>query len=421
MSTGNNNTATVAFRWDHVGLVISYTLATAYSYDQLYRLTGDGTRTYGYDPVGNRLSLTQGTTTSYTYDKADRIQTVGGQTYTVDANGNLTSFPSNALAYDQANRLKTATISGTTTTYAYDGDGKRASKTVGLTTTSYVYDANGSLPNVLTDGSRKYVYGLGLAYATDTTGNVQAVYHADGLGSVRALTDASGNLVATYQTDPFGVPTQTQGSSSQPFGYTGQQQDAESSFVFLRARYYDPALGRFLSRDTVVGSVADPLSLNLFTYAQDNPVEFTDPSGKCFVPPAAVFCAIEGGTLLAGAAVIVTVGVNRVMSDPYVQENIREWANDRFGYVPNLIDAASEQLQPQDPSNGNPPVKTGSSGGPTAGQAFPDSVKERARQENPQGICVYCRLPGADQIDHVIPRSRGGNATLDNAQRTCSH
>ncbi len=68
---------------------------------------------------------------------------------------------------DQANRLKSATIAGATSTYTYDGDGKRVSKTVGGVTTSYVYDANRSLPDVLTDGSLKYVYGLGLAYAVE--------------------------------------------------------------------------------------------------------------------------------------------------------------------------------------------------------------------------------------------------------------
>ena len=140
--------------------------------------------------------------------------------------------------------MTSATVSGTTSTYIYDGDGNRASKTVGTTTTNYVYDVNASLPNVLTDGTLKYVYGLGLAYAVDGCGNVQ-VYHTDGLGSVRAITDGSGNVIATLQTDEFGIPTQTQGTSTQPFQYTGQQRDAESGLYDLRARMYDPSIGRF--------------------------------------------------------------------------------------------------------------------------------------------------------------------------------
>lgn len=78
-------------------------------------------------------------------------------------------------------------------------------------TTHYVCDVNASLPNVLTDGTPKYIYSLGLTYAVDGPGNVQ-VYHTDGLGSVRMITNATGKVVATYQTDAFGVPTQTQGS-----------------------------------------------------------------------------------------------------------------------------------------------------------------------------------------------------------------
>ncbi len=86
-------------------------------------------------------------------------------------------------------------------TYVYEGDGKRTSKTVGGTQTNYVYDVDASLPVLLDDGTHKYVWGLGLAFAVDSSGN-PLVYHADGLGSVRALTDSSGNVVQTYQGDP---------------------------------------------------------------------------------------------------------------------------------------------------------------------------------------------------------------------------
>lgn len=119
-------------------------------------------------------------------------------------------------------------MSGTPSTDTDGGDGKRASQTVGSTTTSYVDDVNGSLPNVLTDGTFKYVYGLGLAYAVDGSGNVQ-VYHTDGLGSIRAITNGSGTLIQTYQTDEFGIPTSSQGASSQPLGFSGEQSGEPST------------------------------------------------------------------------------------------------------------------------------------------------------------------------------------------------
>ena len=234
---------------------------------------------------GNRLTKN---TTNYSYDRADQIQTAGATTYTVNANGNLTMRDADSFAYDQANRLISATVGGTTTTYAYDGDGRRASKTIdGMT--SYINDINAALPQVLTDGTFKYVYGLSLAYAVDSSANVQ-VYHIDGLGSVRALTDASGDVVQTYRTDEFGIPTQTQGSSTQPFQFTGQQRDPESGLYYLRARSYDPSTGRFVERDPV-GFVerdpagltncdrSSPLALNPYSYAENNPLNWGDPSG----------------------------------------------------------------------------------------------------------------------------------------------
>jgi RHS repeat-associated protein len=240
-----------------------------------------GTTSYAYDPVGNRSSRTRtGTTTiSYTYDRADRIKTVvqgSSTTYTVNANGNLTARGNDDFTYDQANRLKTAVVGGVTSSYGYDGDGKRASQTVGGTTTRSVYDVGGGLPVLLDDGTRKYVWGLGLAYAV--SGSSIEVYHTDGLGSVRALTNGSGALVQTQATDEFGVPTGSLGSSGQPFGYTGEQRDA-TGLVYLRARMYDPATGRFVQRDPWAGATTAPISLHRYAYVANNPVNAVDPDG----------------------------------------------------------------------------------------------------------------------------------------------
>jgi RHS repeat-associated protein len=170
-----------------------------------------------------------------------------------------------------------ATVGGATSAYTHDGDGKRASSTVGGTTTRYIYDVAGGLPVLLDDGTRKYVYGLGLAYAV--TGSSIEVYHTDGLGSVRALTDAAGAVTATSRTDEFGIPTAATGSSGQPFGYTGEQRDGETGLVYLRARMYDPATGRFMQRDPFAGRIGSPLSRNRYSYVLNNPVNLVDPSG----------------------------------------------------------------------------------------------------------------------------------------------
>jgi RHS repeat-associated protein len=117
-----------------------------------------------------------------------------------------------------------------------------------------------------------------LAYAVSGSGI--EVYHTDHLGSARTLTDSGGSVIATYQTDAWGVPTQTTGSSGQPFGFTGEPVDG-TGLSFLQARYYDPELGRFLSRDTLTGGLSAPQSLNRYSYVTNNPVRYADPSGHC--------------------------------------------------------------------------------------------------------------------------------------------
>ena len=180
--SGLSNVATVGAGAYHSLAVTggTRTQALTYDYDRLPRLTGAtlvgsaaGPTTYEYDPAGNRKTRTKaGASTSYTYDKADRITAAGGVSYTVNAAGNLAARGSDSFAYDQAHRLTSATVGGTTSTYTYDGDGKRASTTSGATTTRYVYDAAGGLPVLLDDGARKYVWGLWLAYAVASSGSV---------------------------------------------------------------------------------------------------------------------------------------------------------------------------------------------------------------------------------------------------------
>jgi RHS repeat-associated protein len=85
-------------------------------------------------------------------------------------------------------------------------------------------------------------------------------------------------VIQTYTSDEFGAPTQTQGTSAQPFQFTGQQRDATGLYD-LRARMYDPIIGRFLQRDPLVGTPLSPLSLNRYGYALNNPLALVHPSG----------------------------------------------------------------------------------------------------------------------------------------------
>jgi RHS repeat-associated protein len=250
----------------------------SYQYDALDRLTqaiypGNATTSYTYDPVGNRTTLTvNGTPTSYSYDNADELTQVGSTAYGYDANGNQTSRGGDTFTYDPENRLTQSVIGGQTSESVYNGDGLRVSHTVGGATTNYTWDVAAGLPDVLQDGTNTYVYGIGLISATDGSGN-QTYFLHDGLGSTVALTDGSGNVTATYAYDAFGAVRSQTGGATNPWQFTGQQLDADSSLYFLRARYYDPSTGRFLGRDPLSAS------LNPYSYADNNPVNATDPSG----------------------------------------------------------------------------------------------------------------------------------------------
>ncbi|HEX5505591.1 MAG TPA: RHS repeat-associated core domain-containing protein, partial [Thermomicrobiales bacterium] len=151
--------------------------------------------------------------------------------------------------YDAEDRLTSVVTGGTTTaTYAYDGDGDRVGKTVGGTTTPSTWDRTGlgGLGAVIGDGSGENVFGpTGLQERV--AGGAAQYAQGDGLGSVRLVTDAAGSPVGTATYDAWGAP-QAGSATLGGFGFAGEQADAETGFVYLRARTYDPATGQFLQR-----------------------------------------------------------------------------------------------------------------------------------------------------------------------------
>jgi RHS repeat-associated protein len=106
----------------------------------------------------------------------------------------------------------------------------------------------------------------------------------DHLGSVRQLTNASGQVTLAQSYDPFGNLFEAAGLGASGFGYTGEWWDAEAELLHLRARYYDPAVGRLLSKDPWPGNVSWPQSLNGWSHVAGNPINATDPSGYLVIP-----------------------------------------------------------------------------------------------------------------------------------------
>lgn len=268
---------------------------TSFIYDPLGRITkatypGSKIFEYTYDKMGNRLTqkVNNSTTTSYLYDNDYKlIQKDSLTAYSYDNNGNQTKKPSGNFnpnpiyAFDFENRLIAHTTSaGNAYDYLYDGVGNRLRKHMGTAVTRYIYDNSGSLSRLMaTSGDQNYastfwIYGLGLIKDGDGRYMLE-----DASGNVRFATSSTGSKSASNNYDPFGNNIATSGLFSE-FQYNTQQLDSESNMYFLRARYYDPETGRFISRDPVKGTLDIPQTLNPYSYAINNPINLSDPSGE---------------------------------------------------------------------------------------------------------------------------------------------
>ncbi len=282
-------------------------LITNYEYDKLYRITkvtypSGETVGYSYDSMGNRVSMTNtkgnaSSTVNYVYDDADRLLQAGKTTYMYDKNGNLiTKDEKNenpgrtfSYSYDEANRLieisKSYGSQKDLYSFEYDGDGNRISKTKKNETSKsdeYLWDVNSRIPQILTKTDKKdttiYTYGIDLISMTDPKKG-ESYYHHDGLGNVRSLSDGKGHIKTVYLYDVFGQIQNKLGDGDNEFLFTGEQMDDEIGLIYLRARYYDPSIGRFINKDPIQGIGTMTQSLNRYVYTLNNPVNLIDPSG----------------------------------------------------------------------------------------------------------------------------------------------
>ena len=289
-----------------------------YAYDAADRLIEErisdptlGNRTigYAYDPVGNRMTRNDnGVITEYSYDDNDRLLTENGYAYTYDNNGNMLTKSGNGeqwqLTYNALNQVTRANINtpqgSSIIDYAYDHDGIRIGKTVnGTDITTYVVDKNRPYAQVLEEehlhgglsAVTSYVYGDGLISRT-IDGTLTQYYHADGLGSIRGLSDSAGVMTDRYSYDAYGMLSGSSGTSANPYLYRGEQYDSDLDAYYLRARYYQPGTGRFLTTDPVEGFPTAPMSLHRYIYGNDNPVNMFDPSGELTMQDALIATAI---------------------------------------------------------------------------------------------------------------------------------
>jgi RHS repeat-associated protein len=200
------------------------------------------------------LSLVALQAQAFTYDADDRIS---GDTF--DANGNTLTSAGVTYSYDFEDRLL-STSSGVT--IVYDGDGNRIPETASGVTTKYLVDdltptGYAQVAEELVSGAvtAQYTYGpLRISQRRAAT----SFDGYDAGGSVRQVTDNTGTVTDTYAYDAFGNTVAQTGSTVNEFQYRGEQYDASLQMYYLRARFYRPLVGRFLSADKYEGSITTP-------------------------------------------------------------------------------------------------------------------------------------------------------------------
>jgi RHS repeat-associated protein len=274
------------------------TETTTYVYDASGQLVGvsfpDGRQiTYQYDAAGNRVAVTDDDIPeSYTTNNMNQYTEVGPTTYGYDADGNMTSkvdaLGTSAYSYDTENRLvHVATATQGSWDYTYDALGNRRIVAHGSLTSRYAHDPI-KLMDVATeyDGSgslvAQYLNGLGLV-ARVTASGATGWYGFDALWSTAQVTDDSGSVANSYAYEPFGKTTSSTESVPNVFEFVGATGVLAEPYglSYMRARYYDPQMGRFLSEDPI-GISNDT---NLYRYVRNNPTRFADPSGLTYIEP----------------------------------------------------------------------------------------------------------------------------------------
>jgi RHS repeat-associated protein len=279
-------------------------VVATYAYDTADQLTGISIAkdsatlesfSYTYDRLGRRASMTRegvdlpiGDAMSAVYNAANRMTSYNVDTPTHDAEGNMTGMGGETYTWNQKNQLiGIANSSGTYATFTYDALGRRIEKTINGVTKRYLYDGADIVAEK--DGAGTviawYIHGMGidepLARVDASTGDA-VFYHADGLGSIAALTEADGAVVTRYAYGPYGETAVTGTDIAQPFRYTAREWDGATGLYFYRARYYSPEIGRFISEDPI--GLAG--GINFYAYVGNDPVNYTDPSG--LRPPEAI-------------------------------------------------------------------------------------------------------------------------------------
>ena len=276
---------------------------TKYAYDANNQLVQvqypqGGLENYSYDAAGNRLGRSaDGIQENYRYDNCNRLiqltrmttqqETV---TYSYDRQGNMLSDGRNRYAYDDFGRLaSTVTAEGDIQKNCYDAEGLRAEMEENGRLVQFLYNEDREVvaEKDYSGNLIRYIRGLGLISSDSENAKTYYHYVCDGQGSVshiiRGEDKESGvseqgreqdRILNQYEYDAFGNTISCKEQVENRFRYQGEQYDPITRQYYLRARYYNPVIGRFIQEDTYYGD-----GLNLYEYCRNNTITYKDPTG----------------------------------------------------------------------------------------------------------------------------------------------
>ncbi len=232
-----------------------------YTYNNINQLTAFCKVEIIYDEDGNFTGNSITTNTAYTYDNSNNLTTV-----TQDGEVIKT------YSYDGFNRMSGALVNGVASSYTYDGDNLRQTKTVNGVQTQHILDGADVIADISGESIKTFVRGAELEFLKTSGGATQEYMTSYPRGDVRYLISQDGT-VNDYTYTAYGEKVGTNDNTVNPFGYCGEYFDAETDLVYLRNRYYDPEMHRFIAEDPAKDGV------NWYAYCSNDPVNNVDPDG----------------------------------------------------------------------------------------------------------------------------------------------
>ncbi len=305
------------YTYDALGNILSITDAAwerdvqTFTYDDMNRLlTSAGTYQYSgqlysstttYNPITGNIASKDGNTYTYSSTKPHAVIQAGARTFGYDANGNMThegGVPK--FTYNPEGKLTTREGYA----YSYDGDGKRVMElNPGGKTTIWVGNYYEQSNQQSSNTFNETIYADGVRIGMRKNNQTNYWFHLDHLGGTHVITMSEGQFNSRDLYKAWGEERYSQGNTDTRYRYTGQMR--EGDIYYYGARWYDPAIGRFMQADTIVpADIQGTQAFDRYAYVNNNPLRYTDPSGN-FAITGAILIGVAGGAIIGYAGQVI--------------------------------------------------------------------------------------------------------------------